>query len=99
MQFGRSLWRILQHVKHANPYMGPVYMSKIDIADGFYRMWVRSADVPKLRVIFPSRPGNKPLVGFPLALLMGWKEAPKIFTAVTETVADLAIQQLSSGTD
>jgi hypothetical protein len=98
MQLGRAQWRILKHVKHANPHMGPVYMSKIDIADGFCRIWVRAANVPKLGVLSPSRPGDEPLVGFPLALPMGWKEAPKIFTAVTETVADLANQQLSSGT-
>jgi hypothetical protein len=90
MQFGRALWRILKHLKHSNPNMGPVYMSKIDISDGFYPIWVCSVDVPKLEVLFPSRPGDVPLVGFPLALPMGWKESPKIFTAATETVADLA---------
>jgi hypothetical protein len=96
MQFGRAHWRILKHIKHSNPNMGPVYMSKIDIADGFYCIWVRAADVPKLGVLFPSRPGDVPLVGFPLALPMGWKESPKIVTAATETVADLvnnALQQ------
>jgi hypothetical protein len=90
MQFGHDLWRILKHLKHSNPNRAPVYMSKIDIADGFYRIWVRATDVPKLGVLFPSRPGDIPLVGFPLALPMGWKESPKIFTAATETVADLA---------
>jgi hypothetical protein len=92
MQFGRAPWRILKHMKHANQHMGPVYMSKIDIADGFYRIWVRSSDVPKLGVLFPSLPGDEPLVGFTLALPMEWEEAPKIFTAATETVADLANQ-------
>jgi hypothetical protein len=90
MQFGHALWRILKHLKHSNPNRGPVYMSKIDIADGFYRIWERAADVPKLGVLFPSQPGDVPLVGFPLALPMGWKESPKIFTAAMETVADLA---------
>jgi hypothetical protein len=97
MQFGRALWRVIQQVKHANPRMGPIYLSKIDIADGFYRIWVRAADVPNLGVLFPSRPGDEPLVGFPLALPMGWKEAPKIFTAATETVANLANHQLQAG--
>jgi hypothetical protein len=96
MQFGRALWRILKHLKHANPNLGPVYMSKIDIDDGFYRIWVRAADIPKLGVFFPSRPGDEPLVGFPL-LPMGWKESPKIFTAATETVADLANQKIQQG--
>jgi hypothetical protein len=98
MQFGLALWRILKHVKHANPHMGPVYMSKIDIADGFYWIWVRAADVPTFRVLFPSRLGDEPLVGFPLALPMGWKEAPQISTAATVIVAYLANQQLARGT-
>ncbi|CAJ1940912.1 unnamed protein product [Cylindrotheca closterium] len=38
MQFGRALHRILQRILQANPLHGPVYISKIDIADGFYRI-------------------------------------------------------------
>jgi hypothetical protein len=96
-KFGRALWQILKHIKHANPHMGPVYMSKIEIADGFYRIWVRAVDVPKLGVLFPSRPGDDTLVGSPLTMTMGWKESPKIFTTPTETIADLANQQLVEG--
>jgi hypothetical protein len=36
-------------------------------------------------------------VGFPLALLMGWTESPKIFTAATETVAGMTNTSLKSG--
>jgi hypothetical protein len=36
MQFGRALWRILQQVSDADPRLGPVHLSNIDIADGFY---------------------------------------------------------------
>jgi hypothetical protein len=97
VQFGRAMWRIIKHLKHANPNIGPIYMSKIGIADGFYRIWVRAEDIPKLGMLFPSRPGDEPLVGFPLTLPMGWKESPKIFTAATETVADLAKQQIQQG--
>jgi hypothetical protein len=77
--------------------MGPIYLSKIDISDGFYRIWVRAADVAKLGVLFPSRPCEEPFVGFLLALTMGWKEAPEIFTAVTEKVADLTNHQIHIG--
>jgi hypothetical protein len=97
MQFGRALQRVLQHLKSANPNLGPVYLSKIDIADDFYRIWVRANDVPKLGVLFPTDDGEEYLVGFPLALPMGWTESPKIFTAATETVADLTNMALSSG--
>jgi hypothetical protein len=75
-----------------------VYLSKVDIADGFYHIWVRTIDAPKLDVLFPSTDGEAYLIGFPLALSMGWTEPPKIFTAATETVADLTNVELSSGT-
>jgi hypothetical protein len=89
MQFGRPLWRILRHIRSANPHHGPIYLSKIDIADSFYRIWVRTSDVPKLGILFPAALGEEYLVGFPLALSMGWTESPKILTAATENVADM----------
>jgi hypothetical protein len=97
MQFGRAFWRILRYLKSVNPHLGPVYLSKIDISDGFYLIWVRASDIPKSSVLFPSADDDEYLVGFPLALPMGWTKAPKIFTATTETVADSANAPLSSG--
>jgi hypothetical protein len=79
------------------PPSGPVYLSKIDIADGFYRIWVRASYVPKLGVLFPSADGDEYLVGFPLALPMGCTEPPQIFTAATEMVADIANTVVSLG--
>jgi hypothetical protein len=98
MQFGKALWRVLRHLKSANPHLVPVYLSKIYIADIFYRVWVGANDVPKLGVLFPSADGEEYLIGFPLALPMGWTESPKIFTAATETVADLVNNSLAAGT-
>jgi hypothetical protein len=92
MQFGRALWRILNAIARANPTLGPVYLSKVDIADGFYWIRVRSADVAKLGVLLPTRSGEEPLVAFPLALPMGWNQSPPLFTSATETIADLANQ-------
>jgi hypothetical protein len=94
MQFGQALWRILNAIAKANPDLGPVYLSKVDIVDGFYRIWVRSADVAKLGVLLPTRPGEEPLIGFLLALPMGWSQSPTIFTSATETIADLANQDV-----
>jgi hypothetical protein len=98
MQFGRALWQILSHIKSANPHLGPVYLSKIDIANGFYRVWVRASDVPKLGVMFPAQNGEEYLVGLPIALSMVWTESPKIFTSATEMVADIANADLAAGT-
>jgi hypothetical protein len=96
MQFGKALWWILQQVSTADPQLGPVHLSKIDIADGFCRIWINPNDAPKLGVVFPGAPGDKPLIGFPLVLPIGWMQSPPLFTAATETVADLANQQLQA---
>ena len=48
MQFGKALQRVLQKVYDADPKHGPVHLMKVDVADGFYRVWVRTQDVPKL---------------------------------------------------
>jgi hypothetical protein len=96
MQFGRALQRVLAKIVHADPRYGPVFMSKIDIADGFYRVWLHHRDIPKLGVALPTSPGETPLVAFPLALPMGWVESPPYFTALTETACDLANDALRS---
>ena len=90
MQFGHALQRILQRMYDADPRHGPIYMMKVDIADGFYRVCLAPEDVPYLGVCLPSGPDGKTLIAFPLVLLMVWMESPQQFCAVTETVADLA---------
>jgi hypothetical protein len=95
MQFGRALWHILQQISNADPRLGLVHLSKIDIADGFYRIWINADSVPKLRIVFPGSPGDDPLIVFALVLPMGWMHPP-LFTAAMEMVADLANQQLHS---
>lgn len=89
MQFGRALHRVLTKIVYANPVYGPVYLAKIDIADGFYRIGLQPRDVPRLGVILPRTDTRDPLVAFPLALPMGWVESPPYFTSVTETACDL----------
>jgi hypothetical protein len=90
MQFGRALDRVLRAILTADPRHGPVYMLKIDLSDGFYRIPVRPEDVQKLGVAFPTKPGEPYLVAFPCSLPMGWTESPPWFCAATETIVDLA---------
>lgn len=40
MQLGLALQRILQRIYDSDPANGPGYMIKVDISDGFYRVWV-----------------------------------------------------------
>ena len=94
MQFGHTLDRLLHQIVHSHPKHGPVHLIKIDIADGFYRVWVRLHDVPKLAVAIPRLPHEPPLLALPLALPMGWTQSPPYFSAVTETIADDANMRL-----
>jgi hypothetical protein len=96
MQFGHAFSRLLTNLVHCNPRLGPARLAKIDIADGFYRIPLRAADVPKLGVALPATQGPL-LVAFPLSLPMGWVESPPYFTAATETACDLANHAIRAG--
>jgi hypothetical protein len=94
MQFGTALQRIIEDIVNANPLFGPVYLCKVDIADGFYRVNLRPADIPKLGVIMPPTADHETLVALPLVLPMGWKNSPPYFCALTETVADVTNERI-----
>ena len=90
----RFRWRLSR--LHAHPRFGPVHMYKLDISDGFYRVHLTNSGVLKLGVCLPPFPGQPPLVAFPLVLPLGWTNSPPIFSAFTETIADLANCQFSA---
>ncbi len=94
MQFGRALQCCdFTRIVHADRRYGPVLLTKIDIADGFYCVWLQiEEDIPKLGAALPSAPGCPPLVAFPLTLpMLEWVESPPYFTVVlTGTAFDLA---------
>jgi hypothetical protein len=90
MQFGAALPRILETVCHADPAYGPVYICKIDVADGFYRMHVAPDDAPLLATILPTYDGEPQLVAIPISSTMGWVNSPPVFCGASETIADLA---------
>ena len=94
MQFGQTLWKLLYRIHHANSNFGPVYMSKFDLLDGFYQLWVRPEDTHRLAVLFPSRKNEPALVGIPLTNQMGWVSSPPNFLACTETTCDMANDDL-----
>jgi hypothetical protein len=95
MQFGRALLRLLYQIRHANPVFGPVYAMKVDVAEGFYRVYLNPAQALSLAYLLPKEASEPQLVAIPLALPMGWVESPPYFCAVTETIADLANSRLS----
>jgi hypothetical protein len=49
-----------------------MYIGKVDLADGFYQVWLSPGAIPKLSVALPAYEGEEPMVAMPLTLLMGW---------------------------
>jgi hypothetical protein len=90
MQFGKALERILCSVGHANPRFQDVHMCKVDLKDGFCRIWLEETGVPNLAVAFPTYEGEEPMVAFPLVPPTGWEDSPPWFCAAAKTMADLA---------
>jgi len=95
IQFGHVLDRILREIILADPALVPVYLVKLKIADGFYRINININNIPKLGVVFPTLPGEKPLIALPLILPMDSKNSLPTFSTATETYADLANQRLA----
>jgi hypothetical protein len=81
---------VLQQIVHTDRQHGPVYLCKVDIADGFYHLHLAPGNIPALGVAFPPAPDGTPLIAFPLTCPMGWVKSPPWFSAATETGADLA---------
>ena len=97
MQFGHALDRILREMLLADPSLGPVQLLKVDLSDSFYRVNLNVDDIPKLGVVFPTNPGEEPLIAFPLVSPMKWKNSPRIFCTAIETIVNLANQRIQAG--
>lgn len=65
-------------------------MLKCDLTDGYYRLGLVINDIPKIAVTFPSSQKQKLLIALPLVLPMGWKNSGPDFCAATETITNMA---------
>jgi len=90
MQFGTAIHRIFHRLAYCNPTFGTALLSKIDLSDGYYRIPLSPSAALELAVVLPPLIGNKPVIGIPLVLPMGWKYSPPLFCAYTESATDLA---------
>ena len=96
MQYSHTLDRLLREIVFADPILGPVYMLKADVSDGFYRIGIHPEDAPKLGLIFLSGADEETVVANPLTLPMDWKDSPPLFSLATEKVSDLANEPFRS---
>jgi hypothetical protein len=71
MQFGKALHCLIHWIIPAHPQHGPVNLSKVNIADGFYRICVAASHIPQLGVLFPKSEREEQFIAFPLVLPMG----------------------------
>jgi hypothetical protein len=66
-----------------------VHLCKFGIKDGFYPMFLKADDCPRLVIILPKYNGEEQLVAIPMASTMSWVKLPPTFCTMSETVADL----------
>ena len=95
MQFGHALHWILWEMALANS--GPWAASQ-----GWSQWWFLPCQFecgwhPEVRCgVFPTNPGEEPLIVFPPVLPMGWKKSHQIFSTATGTIADLTNQGIKA---
>ena len=98
MQFGGALPCILWLLHHANLSAGPVYLSKYNITDSFYHMFLKADDALHLAITMPSYDDEPPLLAILLSLTMGWTNSLPTFCAVSKTAADVANDCIANDT-
>ena len=54
MKYGRALDGLIREVVTADSTLGPVYVLKADVSDGFYLIGLKPTDAPKLGLVFLS---------------------------------------------
>jgi hypothetical protein len=67
-----------------------IHFSKVDLADGYWRMIVEESSRWNFAYVLPGPPGAPIQLVIPSALQMGWNESPAYFCSATETARDVA---------
>eukprot|EP00957_Ditylum_brightwellii_P075020 5701424-Ditylum_brightwellii.AAC.2 len=82
---GKVLPWLLRYIAEA-PTQWPIYFSKIDLFDGFWRMIVPEDHRWNFCYIITNPPGHPIQNMVPLALQMGWRESTGYFCSATFAV-------------
>jgi hypothetical protein len=96
-ELGNVLPRLLDFMKEV-PAEEHIHFSKLDLADGYWRMIVEEDARWNFAYVMPGAPGAPIQVVVPSALQMGWNESPAYFCATTETTRDVAQSWIDQGT-
>jgi hypothetical protein len=96
-ELGNVLPRILAFMSSVPPEEH-IHFSKMDLADGYWRMVVEPEARWNFAYVMPSAAGDPVRLVIPRALQMGWNESPAYFCATTETARDVAQSWIDSDT-
>ena len=67
MRFGKALYKVIDCIITAPPKIGPDFLSKVDLAYAYMRIWVRLEDIPLVEFLVPKATlDEEQLVGFHL---------------------------------
>ena len=58
MQYVHTMNQLLREIIFAGLKLGLVYILKIDLSGGFYRIGLRLTDTPNLGLVFPGTHGG-----------------------------------------
>ncbi len=81
-ELGNVLPRILDFMASVPPEEH-IHFSKMDLADGYWRMVVEPDARWNFAYVMPSAEGQPIRLVIPRALQMGWNESPAYFCATT----------------
>ena len=84
IQFRNNLPCPLHHILGVDPTLGPVFMSKMNLADADMSVWVHPEDVLCIEFVVPT-----PLINFNLYFTMGYAVSAPYFCCTRKTVAEL----------
>jgi len=74
-----------------------IHFSKLDLADGYWRMVVEDGQQWNFAYVMPGAPASPTMIVVPRALQLGWNESLAYFCATTETVRDVAQTWIDNG--
>ena len=97
-ELGNVLPRLLDFMAEV-PEEEHIYFSKLDLADGYWRMIVTQEERWNFAYVMPTAHGQETLIVLPSALQMGWNESPAYFCATTETVRDVSQTWINQWTE
>ena len=96
-QLGKVPNCIIANLADAQFQNKELWLSKLDIKDGFWHLIISDEDAWNFCYAIPNADPNAPIeetrIVVPNSLQMGWTELPPFFCAATETAQDI-IQQL-----